>query len=146
MATLHLIVGVAVLATNLAAGAIGAIAWLRKRPSVGFWYVLRTAQATVVAPGPAGGDPASSPATKRPTTSTTSTASCRCSSRCWRRRRAPGAAERELEGVDFDSLPIDRQRPFALAIVRRETGIMAVSALVVFGLALRAAGTSGALF
>ena len=49
MATLHLIVGVAVLVTNLAAGAIGAIAWLRKRPSVGFWYMLRTAQGTVVA-------------------------------------------------------------------------------------------------
>ena len=57
-----------------------------------------------------------------------------------------GAAERELEGIDFDALPDDRQRLFALAIVRRETGIMAVSALVVFGLALRAASTSGALF
>ena len=57
-----------------------------------------------------------------------------------------GAAERELEGVDFDSMPKDRQQTFALAIVRRETGIMTVSALVVFGLALRAAGTSGALF
>ncbi|MDX6633452.1 MAG: hypothetical protein QOG26_1457, partial [Solirubrobacterales bacterium] len=33
----------------------------------------------------------------------------------------------------------------ALAIVRREAGIMAVSALVVFGLAVRAATTSGAL-
>jgi hypothetical protein len=48
--------------------------------------------------------------------------------------------------VDFDALPKDRQRRFALEIVRRETGIMAVSALVVFGLALRAAGTSGHLF
>ena len=57
-----------------------------------------------------------------------------------------GAAERELTGLDFDSLPTDRQRRFALAIVRRETGIMAVSALVVFCLALRAAGTSGKLF
>ena len=56
-----------------------------------------------------------------------------------------GAAERELSGLDFDALPDDRQRSFALAIVRRETGIMAVSALVVFGLALRAAGTSGKL-
>ena len=56
-----------------------------------------------------------------------------------------GAAGRELEGVDFDSLPKDRQRRFALAIVRRETGIMAVSALVVLGLALRAAGTGDAL-
>jgi hypothetical protein len=55
-------------------------------------------------------------------------------------------AARELEGIDFDSLPPDRQQRFAAAIVRRETGIMAVSAWVVFFLALRAAGTSGHLF
>jgi hypothetical protein len=49
------------------------------------------------------------------------------------------ANDHELEGLDFDSLPRERQRAVAAAIVRRETGIMAVSALVVFGLALRAA-------
>jgi hypothetical protein len=52
-----------------------------------------------------------------------------------------GAAERELVGLDFESLPKARQRAIAEAIVRRETGIMAVSALVIFGLALRAATT-----
>ena len=77
---------------------------------------------------------------------TTSTGCCRWSSRCSPRAARAGAAERELEGIDFDALPDDRKRLFALAIVRRETGIMAVSALVVFGLALRAASTSGALF
>jgi hypothetical protein len=51
------------------------------------------------------------------------------------------AAERELVGLDFESLPKARQRAIAEAIVRRETGIMAVSALVIFGLALRAATT-----
>jgi hypothetical protein len=57
-----------------------------------------------------------------------------------------GAGERELEGIDFEALPHERQRLVALAIFRRETGIMAVSALVGFFLALRAAGTSGGLF
>ena len=76
---------------------------------------------------------------------TTSTACCRCSSRSSPRARAPGSADRELEGLDFEALPRDRQRALALAIVRRETGIMAVSALVIFFLALRAAGTSSAL-
>jgi hypothetical protein len=52
------------------------------------------------------------------------------------------ASEHELEGLDFDSLPRERQRAVAAAISRRETGIMAVSALVIFGLALRAAFTS----
>ena len=55
-----------------------------------------------------------------------------------------GAAERELGDVDFESLPAERQQSLALAIVRREMGIMAVSCGVIFFLALRAAGTSGA--
>ena len=53
-----------------------------------------------------------------------------------------GAAERELEGLDFDSLPKARQGAIAMAIARRETGIMAVSALIIVFLALRAAGTT----
>jgi hypothetical protein len=52
------------------------------------------------------------------------------------------ASEHELEGLDFDALPTERQRAVAVAISRRETGIMAVSALVIFGLALRAYFTS----
>ena len=56
-----------------------------------------------------------------------------------------GAAEHELEGLDFEALPRQRQRRIALAIVRRETGIMAVSALIIFGLVVRAAFTSTAI-
>src|SRR5690349_11278808 len=41
-------VGIAVLATNTLAGGWGAVAWLRKDPSVWFWYLLRVAQAAVV--------------------------------------------------------------------------------------------------
>ena len=52
------------------------------------------------------------------------------------------ATEHEVEGLDFESLPKERQRAVAVAITRRETGIMAVSALVIFGLALRAYFTS----
>jgi hypothetical protein len=55
-----------------------------------------------------------------------------------------GAAERELADTDFQALPRERQRTIALAIVRREMGIMALSAWVIFFLALRAAGTSTA--
>ena len=39
----------AVLAANAVAAAWGAFAWWRGRPSKGFWYALRAAQATVVA-------------------------------------------------------------------------------------------------
>ena len=57
-----------------------------------------------------------------------------------------GAAERELGDIDFEALPAEAQQSLALAIVRREMGIMAVSCGVIFFLALRAAGTSGHLF
>ena len=37
-------VGIAVLATNFAAAVWGGVAWLRRIPSVIFWYLLRVAQ------------------------------------------------------------------------------------------------------
>ena len=55
-----------------------------------------------------------------------------------------GAAEQELEGFDFHAMSEEEQREIAIAIVRREMGVMAVGSLVIFGLALRAAGTSAA--
>jgi hypothetical protein len=145
METAHLIIGVAVLASNLVAGVLGAVAWLRARPSVVFWYLLRVAQATVVAQVLAGsvlllfGDEAADGLHylygTLPLLVTLLAEGARA-----------GAAERELSGLDFDSLPAGRQRLLALGIVRRETGIMTVSTLVVLFLALRAAETSSGLF
>jgi hypothetical protein len=145
METAHLIIGVAVLASNLVAGVLGAVAWLRARPSVVFWYLLRVAQATVVAQVLAGsvlllfGDEAADGLHylygTLPLLVTLLAEGARA-----------GAAERELAGLDFDSLPAGRQRLLALGIVRRETGIMTVSTLVVLFLALRAAETSSGLF
>jgi hypothetical protein len=45
----------------------------------------------------------------------------------------------------MESLAEPDQRTIVLEIVRRETGVMAASALVVFVLALRAAGVAGFL-
>jgi hypothetical protein len=141
METVHLSIGIAVLATNLAAGLLGGIAWLRHQPSVAFWYVLRVAQAAVVLQVLAGaillllGDEAADGLHYvygvLPLVVTLIAEAMRV-----------GAAERELAGLDFDSLPAERQRLIAHAIVRRETGIMAVSALIITFLALRAAATS----
>ncbi len=141
MDTVHLIVGIAVLAANATAGAWGAVAWLRHRPSVGFWYALRTAQIAVIAQVGIGAvllllDRAASDELHYvygvlPLAVSLLAEAARA-----------GASERELEGLDFESLPRARQGAIAMAIVRRETGIMAVSALVITFLALRAAGTS----
>ncbi len=54
-----------------------------------------------------------------------------------------GAAQRELGELDIESFPAEAQESIALQIVRREMGIMAVSCIVIFFLAVRAATTSG---
>ena len=145
MDTVHLITGVVVLATNLGAGVWGAAAWFRQVPSEGFWYLLRCGQVAVVVQvlfgaillllGRASPDGLHYLYGALPILVSMLAEAARA-----------GAGARELEGIDFEALPSDRQRLVALAIFRRETGIMAVSALVVFFLALRAAGTSDALF
>ena len=144
MVDVHVIVGIAVLASNLVAGAWGGAAWYLHKPSVGFWYALRIAQVSVVAQVAVGGlllldgrealDGLHYVYGILPVLLTLIAEGARIA-----------ASEHELEGLDFDSLPRDRQRAVAVAISRRETGIMAVSALVILGLALRAAFLSPAV-
>jgi hypothetical protein len=143
LAEVHLVVGVGVLALNLVAAAWGGAAWLRDQPSIAFWYMLRAAQVAVVVQVLLGGllvfDGREAAdglhyvygILPLPVSLLAETA------------RA-GAAQRELGDIDFEDLPATRQRSLALAIVRREMGIMAVSCLVIVFLALRAAGTSTA--
>jgi len=142
VAEVHLVTGIALIAANLVAGIWGGAAWLQRQPAVGFWYALRIAQAAVVIQALLGlglaftGHHASDlhylygglPLAV---------------SLLAELARA-GAAQQELGELDFRGRPEDRQQAIALAIVRREMGIMAVSCLVIFGLALRAAGTSSA--
>ncbi|MGH2982479.1 MAG: hypothetical protein ACRDKV_10615 [Solirubrobacterales bacterium] len=143
MTEAHLAAAVALLALNLVAGVYGGVAWLRDHPSVAFWYLLRAAQVSVFVEVLLGtllvvtGHEASGGlhyvygVLPLPVSLIAEAA------------RA-GAPEREIGGLEFETLPADRQRSIALAIVRREMGIMTVSCLVIFFLALRAAGTSTA--
>jgi heme A synthase len=143
MAAAHLALGCALIALNLAAFAFGGIAWLRARPSVPFWYLLRAAQAAVFLQALLGGLlllTGHEPADEihylygvLPLVVSFLAEGARA-----------GAAQRELGDLDFESLPSDDQQALALAIVRREMGIMAVSCGVILFLGLRAAGTSGA--
>ncbi len=137
MVTVHVICGITVIASNLLAGAWGGFCWYTRRPSVAFWYLLRFAQVAVVVQVAIGaillllGHEAANlhylygvlPVL----------VSLLAEGARWQ------ANEHELEGLDFESLPRGRQQAVAAAIVRRETGIMAVGALVILGLALRAA-------
>ena len=145
MTEAHLVTGIAVLALNLAAGAVGGVAWLRDRPSPPFWYLLRAAQASVFLQVMLGGllvftnheapDDLHYLYGILPLVVSFLAEGARA-----------GAAERELGDTDVEALPPEARQSLALAIVRREMGIMAVSCGIILFLALRAAGTSGHFF
>jgi heme A synthase len=137
------VVGCALIVLNLLAGAVGGVAWYRDRPSVPFWYLLRAAQASVVLQALLGGllvltghrpdDDLHYLYGLLPLLVSFLAEGARA-----------GAAERELRDVDVEAMAPEAQQEVALAIVRREMGIMAVGCWVILFLALRAAGTSGA--
>ena len=141
MLDIHIAVGIAVIAANLIAGGWGAAAWIRRQPSVGFWYALRVAQVFVVLQVGLGAILLLS-GREAPSALHYLYGVLPLFVSLLAEGVRAGAAERELVGLDFESLPRDRRRLIALEIVRRETGVMSVSALVIFLLALRAALTS----
>ena len=143
MAEVHLVVGCALILCNAIAFAVGGIAWIRDQASVRFWYLLRVAQLTVFLQALLGGllvftghepdDDLHYLYGLLPLLVSFLAEGARA-----------GAAEREVRDLDVESLPPEGQQQVALAIVRREMGIMAVSCGVILFLGLRAAGTSGA--
>ena len=142
MVGLHIAVGVLLIALNFAAGLLGGIAWYRDRPSIPFWYLLRAAQVAVFLQALLGGllvvtdhepkEGLHSLYGILPLVVSFIAEGARLD-----------AAQREVGDLDPESLTTDEQESLALAIVRREMGIMAVSCGVIFFLGLRAAGTSG---
>ena len=143
MAEVHLVVGCALILCNGIAFAVGGIAWIRDRASVRFWYLLRVAQFAVFLQALLGGllvftghepdDDLHYLYGLLPLVVSFLAEGARA-----------GAAEREVRDLDVEALPPEGQQQVALAIVRREMGIMAVSCGVILFLGLRAAGTSGA--
>ena len=142
MVGLHIAVGVCLIALNAAAGVVGGIAWYRDRASIPFWYLLRAAQVSVFAQALLGGILVVTNHEPKeglhylygilPILVSFIAEGARID-----------AAQREVGETDYENLPEADQEALALAIVRREMGIMAVSCWVIFFLALRAAGTSG---
>jgi hypothetical protein len=141
VAEVHLVVGVCLIAANLV-GVWGGLAWLQDQPTTGFWYALRIAQATVILQALLGlllvftghhGDELHILYGVLPLVVSVLAEVVRA-----------GSAVYEVGDLDVRSLPEERQTQIAMAIVRRDTGIMATACLVIFLLALRAAGTSSA--
>ena len=138
MAGIHMYVGISVIVLNAVAGAWGGIAWIRKEPSVWFWYLLRTAQVAVVLQ--AGLGIAMIGAGNRPgqdmhilygvlplLVTVISEA-----------MRVNGVT-RETAGIeDVEALPHAEQVALARRVVLHEMAVMTVGVLVILGLALRA--------
>jgi len=140
----HVGLGVALIAINAAAGAWGAWCWWRRREGRGFWPLLRAGQGVVMLQAV---DGAILLALGRdlPDLHLIYGLVPLGVSFVAEQLRLVSAdtvlAQRGLEGrADVEALPHAEQRDLVRAILRREMGVMAASALVVVFLALRAAG------
>ena len=143
----------AVAALNAVAGLIGAWVWYRgdpvdERAARAFWIMLRVGQGSALTLADRRRRRSPPPATTRPKTSSTCTRCCRSRwrsspSSCASPRPRRSSISAGLEGAEgVAALPEQEQQELVGQIVRREIGVMAVSALVVVFLALRAAGTA----
>ena len=141
--TAHQWIGIAVLATNAVAGGWGAVAWLRRDPSLWFWSLLRAAQAAVVAQvvlglillarGENAPDGLHVAYGVAPLLITLFSEGMRL-----------GAAQRELEDVpDVETLERSEQIAIARRVALAEMGVMTIGALLILTLSLRAYQTGG---
>ena len=144
MTALHVGLGTALIVVNLAAGLWGAWGWWRVEPSRVFWPLLRTGQALVMVEALQGGILLAIGRELPELHLVYGLVPLGVAFLAEQLRLA--AAETVLEqrglrgGADVDKLPEDQQRSVVLAILRREQGVMAASALVVAALGTRAAG------
>ena len=140
-----MVMGIAVLATNLAASVWGAIGWIRKdaRASIVFWPLLRAAQATVVIQAVVGlllvARGASAPDGLHIAYGISPLIVSLV-----REGMRVAVAQRELEEVeDIDALDRAEQVALAKRVALGEMGVMTVGALLILTLALRAFQTGG---
>ena len=142
MTGVHIALGVALIAVNLAAGLWGAWCWWRVRDAPLFWPLLRTGQALVILQAAGGGILVLAGRALPDLHLIYGLVPLGVSFLAEQLRLAAAdtvLAQRDLDGrADVEALPPAQQRALVRAIVRREMGVMAVSALVVAALGIRA--------
>lgn len=144
MAGLHLTIALFLFGFNLLAGVWGVAAWLLRRPSTIFWYLLRAAQVSIVVQAVSGVIllMTDHKATEDlhylygilPLGLMLVTEMMRV-----------GAAQQVVGEIDYAKLPEEDARALALEIFIAETRVMALGSLIIAALALRAGVTSGGL-
>jgi hypothetical protein len=134
----HAAIGVGLLAANAVVAGWGAVAWIRRDPSVIFWPLLRVAQAFVVvqavvgmvllAQGERTPDDLHALYGIAPLVVSLVSEGMRV-----------GVAQRELEGIeDVEALERREQVAVARRVALGEMGVMTIGALLILTLALRA--------
>jgi hypothetical protein len=140
----HIGLGIALIAANLAAGAWGAWCWWRDRDAPGFWPLLRAGQGLVMLQALDGAILLLAGRDLPELHLIYGLVPLGVSFLAEQLRLAAAdtvLAQRGLEGrADVEALPEREQRRLVRAIVRREMGVMAASALVVTVLGVRASG------
>jgi hypothetical protein len=138
----HIALGVAVVAVNLGAGAWGAWAWWQEREAPGFWPLLRTGQALVAVEAALGGVLLLAGEELPPLHLVYGLTPLAVAFFAEQLRIVAAQSELDRRGLqgrdDVARLTEADQRRLVRAILRREVGVMAASALVVGLLGVRA--------
>ena len=144
MTAVHIALGIALIAVNAAAGLWGTWGWWRHRHVPGFWPLLRVGQGLVLLQAVDGAVLLVLGHDLPELHLIYGLVPIGVSFIAEQLRLAAAdtvLAQRGLEGrADVEALPPAEQRALVRAIVRREMGVMASSALVVALLGVRAAG------
>jgi hypothetical protein len=144
MTAVHIVLGVALVAINLGAGLYGAWGWWQWRDAPGFWPLLRAGQLLVAVEAVSGLVLTLAGEELPPLHLVYGLTPLGVAFLAEQLRLVAAQTEldhRKLEGREaIAALPEAEQRALVRAILRREMGVMAASALVVALLGVRASG------
>ena len=144
MTAVHIVLGVALVTVNLVAGAYGAWGWWQWRDTPGFWPLLRTGQVLVAIEAVVGLVLSLSGEELPPLHLVYGLTPLGVAFLAEQLRIVAAQTEldqRRLEGREaIAALPESERRALVRAILRREVGVMAASALIVALLGIRASG------
>lgn len=147
MKDVHLVVGVLAITLNVIAALFGGWCWWRAKPSQWFWRVMRTAQITVVVQVLLGGVLVL--IGHKPSSLHVLYGVLPLLVAILAEQLRAATAQLVLDSRGFESneevgeLAPEEQRGLVVAILQREIGVMALSAVVVVVLLARAAATAG---
>lgn len=143
MKDVHIAIGCLALGLNLLAFLWGAVAWMRRRPSSWFWRLLRAGQVMVVVEAALGGILLLMGLKASDLHELYGVLPILVALIAEQLKISAATQILDARGLEnaqaVATLPSDEQRAIVISIMRREIGVMTLSALVVTALLIRAA-------